>query len=126
MNHSVVVMICRMRVNSSSHGGEGCSVQETSKTLCPGPIYGTIRNTGAPEYEIRWLEGYEFADLTGYRDEVKEGSSLPNMKRVNQAIMIVVEDCGKEKFLRAGNQGKEYYLIKAGLTYQARTMRDIR
>ena len=26
--------------------------------------------------------------------------------------MIVVEDCGKEKFLRAGNQGKEYYLIK--------------
>lgn len=76
------------------------------------PYNGTIRNTGAPEYEIRWLEGYEFADLTGYRDEVKEGSSLPNMKRVNQAIMIVVEDCGKEKFLRAGNQGKEYYLIK--------------
>ena len=67
------------------------------------PYNGTIRNTGAPEYEIRWLEGYEFADLTGYRDEVKEGSSLPNMKRVNQAIMIVVEDCGKEKFLRAGN-----------------------
>ena len=76
------------------------------------PYNGTLRNTGAPEYEIRWLEGYEFADLTGYRDEVKEGSSLPNMKRVNQAIMIVVEDCGKEKFLRAGNQGKEYYLIK--------------
>ena len=61
------------------------------------PYNGTIRNTGAPEYEIRWLEGYEFADLTGYRDEVKEGSSLPNMKRVNQAIMIVVEDCGQRE-----------------------------
>ena len=45
--------------------------------------------------------------FTGYRDEVKEGSSPPNMKRVNQAIMIVVEDCGKEKSC-AGNQGKEY------------------
>lgn len=76
------------------------------------PFNGTIRNTGAPEYEIRWLEGYEFADLTGYHDEVKESSPLPNMKHVNQAIMIVVEDCGKEKFQKAGSKGKAYYLIK--------------
>ena len=75
------------------------------------PFNGTIRNTGAPEYEIRWLEGYEFADLTGYHDEVKESSPLPNMKHVNQAIMIVVEDCGKEKFQKAGSKGKAYYLI---------------
>lgn len=76
------------------------------------PFNGTLRNTGAPEYELRWFEGYEFADLTGYHDEVKESRPLPDMKHMNQAIMIVVEECGREKFRRAGAQGKSYYIMK--------------
>lgn len=76
------------------------------------PFNGTIMNSGEPQYQCRWLEGYEFADITGYVDEVKESRKLPNMKHVNQAIMIVVEDCGKEKFHRAGSRQKSYYLVK--------------
>ena len=76
------------------------------------PFNGTIMNSGEPEYQCRWLEGYEFADLTGYQDQVTEGKKLPNEKRMNQAIMIVMENCGKEKFLKAGSKRKLYYLIK--------------
>lgn len=76
------------------------------------PFNGTIMNSGEPEYQCRWLEGYEFADLTGYQDQVTEGKKLPNEKRMNQAIMIVTENCGKEKFLKAGSRKKAYYLVK--------------
>ncbi len=76
------------------------------------PFNGTLMNSGEPEYQCRWLEGYEFADLTGYQDQVTEGKKLPNEKHMNQAIMIVVENCGKEKFLKAGNRKKAYYLVK--------------
>jgi hypothetical protein len=47
---------------------------------------------------------------------IKEGKKLPPVKKMNQAIMIVVEDCGKENFAKAvtrnGQSEKEYYLIK--------------
>lgn len=76
------------------------------------PFNGTIMNSGEPEYQCRWLEGYEFADLTGYQDQVTVGKSLPNEKRMNQAIMIVVENCGKEKFMKAGSRKMSYYLVK--------------
>lgn len=76
------------------------------------PFNGTLMNSGEPEYQCRWLEGFEYADLTGYQDQVTEGKQLPNEKNMNQAIMIVVENCGKEKFLKAGNRKKAYYLVK--------------
>lgn len=74
------------------------------------PFNGTIMNNGEPEYECRMLEPYEFINLTGYHDEVKESRKIPKSKHVNQAIMIVVEDCEKEKFKKI--DGKAYYLIK--------------
>ncbi len=76
------------------------------------PFNGTLMNSGEPEYHCRWFEGYEFADVSGYRDQVAEGKKLPAKRRMNQAIMNVVENCGKEKFLKAGNRKKTYYLIK--------------
>lgn len=74
------------------------------------PFIGTIMNSGEPAYHCRWLESYELVDITGYHDEVKESKKLPDQKHMNQAIMIVVEECGKEKFLKTGN--KSYYLVK--------------
>lgn len=76
------------------------------------PFNGTLMNSGEAQYQCRWLEGYEFADVTGYRDMVTEGKKLPNEKRMNQAIMAVVENCGREKFLKAGSRKKSYYLVK--------------
>lgn len=76
------------------------------------PFNGTIMNDGSPDYQCRWFEGYELADMVGYHDEVREGKRLPNEKHMNQAIMIVVEECGKDKFYRAGNKKKAYYIIK--------------
>lgn len=76
------------------------------------PFIGTIMNSGEPEYHCRWLEGYEYADITGYKDMVTEGKKLPSEKKMNHAIMVVVEDCEKEKNLTAGNQKKAYYIVK--------------
>lgn len=76
------------------------------------PFNGTIMNDGSPDYQCRWFEGYELADMVGYHDEVREGKRLPNKKNMNQAIMIVVEDCGKDKFYRVGSKKKPYYIIK--------------
>ncbi len=76
------------------------------------PFNGTLMNCGAPEYQCRWMEGYEFADMTGYRDMVSAGKKLPSEKRMNQAIMIVMENCGKEKFVKAGSRKMSYYLVK--------------
>lgn len=74
------------------------------------PFNGTIMNNGEPTYECRMLEPYEFINLTGYHDEVREGKKIPKSKRVNQAIMIVVEDCEKEKFKKIDE--KAYYFVK--------------
>jgi GT2 family glycosyltransferase len=79
------------------------------------PYIGTLLNSGDPEYSCRWLEGYELVNIFDSY-ELKEGKKLPPISKMNQAIMIVVEDCGKENFAKAvirnGEEKKEYYLVK--------------
>lgn len=75
------------------------------------PFIGTLMNDGEPEYSCRWLEGYELAGRPAGGSAVEETKRLPKTETMNQAIMIVVEDCGKENF--AGAAGKKPgYLIK--------------
>jgi len=71
------------------------------------PFIGTLLNSGEPEYSCRWLEGYELENLFSCDEVIKGKKKLPNPKKMNQAIMIVVEDCGRENFAK-----KAYYLIK--------------
>lgn len=80
------------------------------------PFIGTLMNNGEPEYGCRWLEGYELVNLSDCDDKLQEGKKLPDFSTMNQAIMVVVEDCGKEQFVKAvtknGERKKSYYLIK--------------
>lgn len=80
------------------------------------PFIGTLMNSGEPEYGCRWLEGYELVNLSDCDDKLHEGKKLPDFSTMNNAIMVVVEDCGKEKFVKAvtksGAHRKSYYLIK--------------
>ena len=80
------------------------------------PFIGTLMNSGEPEYQCRWLEGYELVNIDNGDSRIEEAKKLPNPDSMNQAIMIVVEDCGKENFVKtAAGKGKEkkaYYLIK--------------
>ncbi len=71
------------------------------------PFISTLMNSGEPEYQCRWLEGYELVNFTGYKEKLKESNSLPEIENMNQAIMVVTEDCGKEKYAK-----EPYYLIK--------------
>lgn len=73
------------------------------------PFIGTLMNSGDPEYQCRWLEGYELVNVSSGDSRLEEGKKLPKASSMNQAIMIVVEDCGKECFVRTT---KPYYLIK--------------
>lgn len=80
------------------------------------PFIGTLMNDGEPEYGCRWLEGYELVNLSDCDDKLLEGKKLLDAATMNNAIMVVVEDCGKEQFVKAvtkgGKQKKAYYLIK--------------
>lgn len=80
------------------------------------PFIGTLMNDGEPEYGCRWLEGYELVNLSDCDDKLLQGKRLPDAATMNNAIMVVVEDCGKEQFVKAltkgGKQKKAYYLIK--------------
>lgn len=80
------------------------------------PFVGTLVNSGDPEYACRWLEGYELVNFFACDDTLSEGKRLPDPGSMNQAIMVVVEDCGKEHFAKAltrgGAQKKSYYIIK--------------
>lgn len=80
------------------------------------PFIGTLMNDGEPEYGCRWLEGYELVNLSDCDDMLQEGKRLPDFSTMNNAIMVVVEDCGKERFVKAvtknGARKKAYYLIK--------------
>ena len=71
------------------------------------PFIGTLMNDGDPEYKCRWLEAYELADTTDYVEQISQGKKLPNERRMNNAIMVVTEDCKKERYVK-----KPYYLIK--------------
>lgn len=73
------------------------------------PFIGTLMNSGDPEYACRWLEGYELVNLSDCDDRLTEGKRLPDVGSMNNAIMIVVEDCGRESF---GEGRRTYYLIK--------------
>lgn len=73
------------------------------------PFIGTLMNSGEPEYQCRWLEGYELVNVSSGDSRLEEGKKLPKVSAMNQAIMIVVEDCGKERFVKTT---KPYYLIK--------------
>ncbi len=80
------------------------------------PFIGTLMNDGEPAYGCRWLEGYELVNLSDCDDMLQEGKRLPDFRTMNNAIMVVVEDCGKELFVKAvtknGARRKAYYLIK--------------
>ena len=80
------------------------------------PFIGTLMTDGEPEYGCRWLEGYELVNLSDCDDKLLQGKRLPDAATMNNAIMVVVEDCGKEQFVKAltkgGKQKKAYYLIK--------------
>lgn len=77
------------------------------------PFIGTLMNDGRPEYDCRWLEGYEFAGQSGGDSSVRETKRLPRTETMNQAILAVVEDCKREDFAGAADTAeKPYYLIK--------------
>lgn len=84
------------------------------------PFIGTLLNSGEPEYFCRWLEGYEIVNSIDHSAKLERGKKLPNESKMNNAIMLSVEDCGKEKFLHASfetkknkqKKEKDYYLIK--------------
>ena len=80
------------------------------------PFIGTLLNSGEPEYSCRWLERYELFNIFDADDMLAESKKLPALDSMNQAIMITVEDCGKENFAKAvtknGQKKKTYYLIK--------------
>ncbi len=73
------------------------------------PFIGTLLNSGDSEYLCRWLEGYELTGMVKSEPPLAEGERLPAPETMNQAIMISVEECGKEHFQK---NGKPYYLIK--------------
>jgi len=77
---------------------------------------GTLLNSGEPEYSCRWLERYETLDMVDADERIAEAKKLPAPETMNQAIMITVEDCGREHFAKAvtknGQEKKAYYLIK--------------
>ncbi len=77
------------------------------------PFIGTLMNSGEPEYACRWLEGFELMNVNDYSAKPQRGKRLPDKKRMNNAIMPVIEDCKGESFAKtAGKNGKAYYLIK--------------
>lgn len=80
------------------------------------PFIGTLLNSGEPEYACRWLERYELFNIFDADDMLAESKKLPPLGSMNQAIMITVEDCGRENFAKAvtknGQKKKTYYLIK--------------
>lgn len=80
------------------------------------PFIGTLLNSGDPEYGCRWLERYELFNIFDSDDMLAESKKLPPVDTMNQAIMITVEDCGRENFAKAvtrnGRKKKTYYLIK--------------
>lgn len=87
-----------------------------TKLYAKDPFIGTMMNSGEPEYACRWPEGYELVHLYVHDNVLKEGKKLPDVKSMNQAIMIVVENCGRENFAQAstgnGKERRHYYLIK--------------
>ncbi len=72
------------------------------------PFIGTLLNSGDPEYSCRWLEGYELSGAAGSTPLLAQESRLPAPETMNQAIMISVEECGREHT----KERKPYYLIK--------------
>ncbi|MDE7272135.1 MAG: glycosyltransferase family 2 protein [Lachnospiraceae bacterium] len=82
------------------------------------PFLGILLNNGEPEYSCGWLEQYELFPVFDVADErmIAESGKLPAPENMNQAILIVVEDCGKEEFSKAvtenGHKTKTYYLVK--------------
>lgn len=79
------------------------------------PYIGTLLNSGEPEYACRWLEPYEITNTHEYHQSLERGKKLPDEKKMNQAILVVVEDCGSEEIIKintADKNKKEYYIIK--------------
>lgn len=75
------------------------------------PYNADLVNSGEAEYECRMLETYDMQERLITAQDVKQGKKLPSEKHMNQAILIVVEECGKEK-LPKDSKKKEYHVIK--------------
>lgn len=76
------------------------------------PYCGRNMNSGRPEYECRNVYGFEYADETEYQDHVTLGKALPAEDKMNNAIMVVVEDARKETLRTAGSKRVPYYICK--------------
>lgn len=73
------------------------------------PFIGTLLNSGDSEYHCRWLEGYELSGAVQPDQPLAEGARLPALEKMNQAIMISVEECGRQHYQK---EEEPYYLIK--------------
>lgn len=75
------------------------------------PYNADLVNSGEAEYECRMLEKYDMQERLITAQDVKQGKKLPNESRMNHAILIVVEECGKEK-LPKDSKKKAYHVVK--------------
>ena len=75
------------------------------------PFNARFVNSGDAEYKYTGLEWYEFVTIDSAENKLVSGKKLPNEKHMNQAIMVVLEDCGKQSFEL---EEQEYvgYLVK--------------
>lgn len=73
------------------------------------PFIGTLLNSGDPEYCCRWLEAYELSGAVRSDQPLMQGTRLPALEKMNQAIMISVEECGRQHVQK---EEIPYYLIK--------------
>lgn len=75
------------------------------------PFNARLVNSGDSEYKYTGLEWYEIAMIDNAQNKLVSGKRLPNEKHMNHAIMIVLEDCGKQIY---EHDEQEYsgYLVK--------------
>ena len=86
--------------------------QRHPKLYMQDPYCGRNMNAGFPEYQCRYVYGYEYADETNYQDYVVSGKKFPAEKDMNHAIMVVLEESGKETLRKAGSKQVPYYIFK--------------
>lgn len=75
------------------------------------PFNARLVNSGDPEYKYVGLEWYEIAMIDSAEHKMVQGKKLPSEKHMNQAIMIVLEDCGKQSYIQEEEE-KYGYLVK--------------
>lgn len=75
------------------------------------PFNARLVNSGDSEYKYVGLEWYEIAMIDSAEYKLVQGKKLPSEKHMNQAIMIVLEECGKQSYIQEEEE-KYGYLVK--------------